>query len=112
MKVIYIAGPFRAANTWLIESNIRRAETLALKVWALGAAAVCPHANTRFYQGILPDKTWLDGDLEILRRCDAIMLAPRWEKSSGTLAEIELARDIGMPVFETLEKLKEWLKEP
>lgn len=28
MKVIYVAGPFRAPNSWEIEQNIRRAEAL------------------------------------------------------------------------------------
>ena len=32
MKVGYIAGPFRGPNSWEIENNIRRAETLALEV--------------------------------------------------------------------------------
>jgi len=39
MKVIYVAGPFRATNpdgtqdAWRIQNNIMRAMALALKVW-------------------------------------------------------------------------------
>ena len=71
-KLIYVAGPFRAPNSWEMEQNIRRAEALALEVWKLGLPAICPHANTRFYQGAAPDEVWLEGDIEIMRRCDAV----------------------------------------
>lgn len=36
VKVVYIAGPFRAATPWLVEANVRRAEEVALAVWRLG----------------------------------------------------------------------------
>lgn len=110
MKLIYVAGPFRAATPWLIEQNIRKAETLALEVWKLGVPALCPHTNTRFYQHSAPDELWLQGDLVMLERCDAIVLVEGWEKSSGTKAEIEHAKSKGIPVFESLNQLDLWLK--
>jgi len=109
MKVVYIAGPFRGPTPWDIENNIRRAETLALEVWRLPAAALCPHCNTRFFQNAAPDNVWLDGDLEMLRRCDAVMLTPDWEKSGGARAEVEEAHRLGIPVFESLALLRRWL---
>lgn len=102
MKVIYIAGPFRADNAWEIEQNIRRAECLALEVWKAGAAAICPHTNTRFFQGAAPDDLWLSGDLEIMRRCDAVLLTANWEDSTGARAEFELALNLNMPIFVAL----------
>lgn len=107
-KVVYIAGPFRASSSWGIELNIRRAEELALLAWTAGFAVICPHANTRFYQGALPDEVWLDGDLEILRRCDAVLLVDGWEKSKGTAGEVAVAREEGIPVFEDIRELMEW----
>lgn len=99
MKLIYVAGPFRGANSWEIERNIRRAETLALKVWQTGAACICPHANTRFYQGTAPDTIWLNGDLEIVKRCDAVLATSDWEESVGATAEVNFAKQRGIPVF-------------
>ena len=109
VRVVYIAGPFRAPSAWAIEQNIRRAEALALDVWWLGAAALCPHANTRYFQGAARDEVWLRGDLEMLRRCDAVLLVPGWQSSEGTRAEVEYARNHGIPVFESLEELRAWL---
>lgn len=109
MKVVYVAGPFRGPDSWEIENNIRRAEALSLEVWRLGAAAVCPHTNTRFFQGAAPDHVWLDGDLAILAKCDAILMTPDWERSSGARAENQYAIERGIPVFLSLHALMEWL---
>jgi len=110
MKVIYVAGPFRGPDHWAIENNIRRAEALALEVWKLGAAAICPHANTRFYQGACPDEVWLAGDLEILLRCDAILLTEDWSKSVGAKEEYLFAMKQRMPVLLDIAELKRFLR--
>lgn len=109
MKVIYIAGPFRGASAWDIECNIRRAEALALEVWRLGHAALCPHTNTRFFQNAAPDEVWLKGDLALLERCDAVVLTADWKRSSGALAEVQFANDKNIPVFDDLRELQSWL---
>lgn len=111
MKVIYVAGPFRGKDSWEMECNIRRAETLALEVWRLGAAALCPHINTRFFQHTLPDEVWMDGDLEMLRRCDAVLVTPDWERSAGAKTEVAEAKAKKIPVFETLEGLAGFITE-
>ena len=103
MKVIYIAGPFRGSNSWEIEQNIRRAETLNLEVWRAGAVAICPHTNTRFFQGAAPDSVWLEGYLEVVRRCDALIYLFNSEDSSGTQTEIKAAKEYLMPIFEALQ---------
>jgi len=99
MKVIYVAGPFRGENSWVMEQNIRRAEELSLRVWRMGAAVICPHANTRFFQGAAPDDIWLKGDLEILRRCDAIVMTRHWSFSTGATKELEFATQHILPAF-------------
>ena len=106
MRVIYVAGPFRGPNSWEMELNIRRAETLALEVWRAGFAVVCPHTNTRFYQGAAPDAVWLEGDLEILLRCDGVIVTPDWERSSGAREEVRVAHENNIPVYANIEELK------
>jgi hypothetical protein len=112
MKVIYVAGPFRGVNTWAIEQNVRKAEEVAAKVWMWGAAALCPHTNTRYFHGLAADSIFIEGTLELLRRCDAVLLVEGWEKSSGTRGEIEEAERLGLPVFTSLEACVDWLVEP
>lgn len=120
-RLIYIAGPFRAGvhgsrdprvqDSWAVQNNVMAAMGLALEVWKLGAVALCPHANTMFFQNAagMPDDVWLRGDLAILERCDAVLLTSEWIRSAGARAEAEFADLNGIPVFETIEALKAWL---
>lgn len=110
MRVIYIAAPFRASNAWEIEQNIRRAECAALEVWRMGAAALCPHTNTRFYQGALPDEVWLLGDLELLKRCDAVCFLPGWGSSAGCKAEMVFAIENEIPALQGVRAVQLWLE--
>lgn len=111
MKVVYVAGPFRGVNAWEIENNVRLAENLALEVWKLGAAAICPHTNTRFFHGAAPDEVWLEGDLAILAKCDAIVMTHTWRRSKGATAEYHYAIKHGIPVFAGIDALAQWLKQ-
>jgi hypothetical protein len=112
MKVIYVAGPLRGGNAWEMELNIRRAEALALEVWKMGAAAICPHAMNRFYFGALGkmgDQAFLDGDFEIITRCDAILFTEDWMDSTGALMEHKVARKEGIPIVYDLDELEAFL---
>lgn len=108
MKVVYIAGKFRGANHWEIHRNVFEAEALALEVWKIGMVAICPHANTAHFQDTMPDGTWLEGDLEILSRCDALLAVDNWEDSEGAKKEIEFAYEHKIPVFFDAPSLLAW----
>ena len=99
MKVIYIAGKYRGPNAWAIEQNIRAAEEVAARVWAMGMVALCPHANARHMEGVTTDEHMLAGTLELLRRCDAVVLVPGWGLSVGTRGEVDEASVLHMPIF-------------
>lgn len=112
LPVIYVAGPFRARNAWLVEQNVRRAEETALSLWQLGGCAViCPHTNTRFFDGAADDTIWLQGDLELLRRSDAVFALPTWAESQGATAEVRAAQAQGLPVLYSIEQAARWLAQ-
>lgn len=111
MRLVYIAGPFRGPTTWDIHRNVCRAEAAALEVARLGAMPLCPHKNTEHFQGQLSDVFWCAGTMEMLRRCDAMYVLPDSEASMGTQAEIDGARQRGIPVFLTFAELGDWLLE-
>ena len=99
MLVIYVAGPFTGVNAWEVEQNIRRAEEIAFEIAKLGAMPLCPHANTRFFHGTLTPAFWYEGTLELLKRCDAIMMVSGWSRSQGAVREHDWAQANGMPIF-------------
>jgi len=107
-KVIYIAMPYRADTINGILHNIARARDVAESLWRLGFVVLCPHLNTAFMDGAIPDEAFLRGDLELLRRSDAVFTGPGWDESEGAIAEVNLATSLGMPVFEDEHSLVRW----
>jgi len=111
LPVVYIAGKYRAPTPWLVLGNVRAAQEAALQVWKLGAVALCPHSNTGLFDGECDDQVWLAGDLELLRRCDAVFMVVDWRESSGACNEHRVAVELGLPVFEVVGRLKRWVDE-
>jgi hypothetical protein len=111
MKVVYVAGPYRAASEWEVVQNIRKAEAVALELWRMGVAVICPHKNTALFGGAADDSVWLDGDLELLRRSDAVVCVHGWAHSRGSRNEVSLAHSLNIPVFEDSERFRDWLYE-
>lgn len=109
MRLIYIAGPFRGKTSWDVEKHIRHAEDLAYEVARLGAMPLCPHTNTRFFDGTMTEQFWLDGTLELMSRCDAVVLTDDWHFSAGARAEVQKAHALNLPVFENIDALRVWL---
>lgn len=117
--LIYICGPFRCASTavpgqqdaWGIQQNVMRAAALALEVWRAGGVGLCPHMNTFCFQGAAPDDVWLDGDLALLDRCDAVWVTPDWERSTGAKAEVAFAIKHQIPVLKDAQDMVTFIKD-
>jgi hypothetical protein len=104
MNLIYIAGKYTADSHEAIQKNIDQAESLAVKCWAKGWAVICPHTNTA-HLDIHEDlthidyDTWIEGTLEMLKRCDAIIMCENWRTSKGAMGEFEYAKKNNIPIF-------------
>ncbi len=87
------------------------AEKVAFQVAELGAMPLCPHTNTANFFGTLDEAFWYAGTLELMRRCDAVILVPGWARSKGVAAELAEADARRIPIFHSPEKLAIWLQE-
>lgn len=112
MKIVYVAGPFTGKDHWEIAQNVRRAEELGMEVAKLGAMPLIPHTNTHNFHGTMTEAFWYAGTMELLKRADAIILAPEWEKSKGTRAELTFAKGSKTPVLHGVRALARWLASP
>ena len=97
--LVYLAGPVRGDRINIVYENIQRAREWACFLWEVGFAVFCPHLNTAFMDGIVEDEVFLEGDLNILSRCDTIFVLPGWEDSQGTIGEIGEALKMGIPIY-------------
>jgi hypothetical protein len=109
MRLAFISGPYRALTNEVVLANIRAAEHTALKYWKLGYAVICPHKNTSLYDGHLPDEVWLKGDLEILKRCDVIVMMKDWQTSVGSTEELKFALANGIDIIFDSDDLTQFL---
>ena len=105
MKVIYVAGPYRADTEWGVVQNIRHAEEAAIRLWKEGWAVLCPHKNSALLGGSMSGnvqhdaRTWLEGGLELLRRSDAIYMLRGWTSSQGAIEEFRLAIRLNLQIL-------------
>jgi len=80
--------------------NIIHARSAALKLWNEGWAVICPHTNSMFMGSLLGgDEKFIEGDLEIVKRCDTIYMLSGWEGSMGARRELAEARKHGLEIL-------------
>ena len=111
MKVVYIAGPYKAATEFQVKLNIRNAEIEALWVWFNDGVALCPHKNISGFGGAndIPDDVWTAGNIELLKRCDALYAIGRYKESPEAVAEIHFAIEHHIPVFTSRIEIMNYL---
>jgi len=100
LKVIYVAGKYRANSDNGVFDNIIHARREAVKLWNQNWAVICPHTNSMFMGSRLGgDEKFIEGDLEILSRCDAIFMLSGFSHSVGAMIELEKAKELGLEIY-------------
>jgi hypothetical protein len=111
MKRIYIAGKLNAdAVGYLknVHAMIRVAQ--AAKDAGFSVFVPCLDLLMGIVAGDYEYEDYATPNLAWLSVSDAVLLVPGWETSKGTQAEIARAKELGIPVFETLQELLTTLK--
>ena len=116
MKYLYIAGPYAGLHHdyrsyFEIDRNIQRATEAAALLAAAGVGFFNPHGHSAHFETIVPSASkeyWYELDINFMKACDAILMLPNWEKSTGSLEEKRLMEAWGKPVFYDLEEAVEW----
>ena len=109
MKKVYIAGALNSDAVGYIK-NMHRMIEWADVVRREGYSVYVPCDD--FLMGLVIGnyeyKDYFDNGQPWLEVSDAVFLVPGWENSKGTLKEIETAKELGIPVFESLDELNTW----
>lgn len=96
--IVFISGKYRGKTKDDVETNIRVAREASMQLWKRGYVVICPHLNTAHFGDVYEDDVWLNGYLEILRRCDIIYMLKGWDYSEGAKRELQLANELGLTV--------------
>lgn len=96
--LIYLAGKYSGD----IDRNIQNARQIAIELWEDGYYVFCPHLNTAHFEidCRCTYENYIRGDMDILLRCDAVVMMPEWRGSEGANMEYSLAVKHNIPVFE------------
>lgn len=107
IEILFLAGAYMSSDSNDIKKNIQLAEQHSIELWNRGYKVFSPHLNTRNFEGKAKagEEAYKEFDMRMLQCCDAVFALPNWEKSEGARAEIDEAKRLGKPIFDSLDKL-------
>lgn len=106
IRLVYIAAPY-TGNKAQRDQNVEMAKYLGRLVAERGFYPVMPTVNTAGFEELVPQKPaafWYDATLELMKKCDCILLAPNWQNSAGCVNEALEANKLEIPVFYNLDQ--------
>ena len=101
-KKVYIAGPINASNVVDALNNIQRGIDASVEALLSGVIPFSPFLD---FQLVLASRGKIDipmireYSMEWLYACEEIWVLPNWETSTGTKAEIAVAKELGLPII-------------
>jgi len=104
MRIAYVSGPYRSKEGVSgVLRNIALAREVAIELWKMGWAVICPHMNTALMEGDCSDEALLEGDLEMIRRLrpgtDVMVMVGDWRQSEGAIKELYLSQNLDLCAF-------------
>ena len=116
---VYVAGAYSANNVLQVLRNMKRGMRLATEAFQAGVLPFAPWFDYHFFLQEDEAKRELTIDdiyqysLSFLEEwAEAVLVQQEgWIESKGTVAEINKAKELGIPVFFTLESLMKWVAD-
>jgi len=109
IKAVYIAGKLSDPNTVSYIKNVSNMMEISQMVKSEGFSVFVPAIDVllgiKF--GYTSYDEYFNNNLAWLARADAVVLVPDWETSKGTKRELEVAKQLNIPIFENVVDLIE-----
>ncbi|MFO0916615.1 MAG: DUF1937 family protein [Pirellulales bacterium] len=112
--MIYLASPYSHDSPAVRQQRYEDACQAVVQLLHAGHAAFSPivHSHPLVSYSLPTDWAfWQRVDQEHLRRCDQIIVVmlDGWEESRGVAAEIDIARELGLPIdYVSPEMISNW----
>jgi hypothetical protein len=111
MMLVYVAGPYSHPTEEGRLANVEGALRAGYEVLRRGHHPIIPHLSHWFdlwhesaFGERMDGEDYMQWDFVMLRRCDALLLLG---SSPGADREVALARELGIPVYTSLNALPE-----
>ena len=101
MPLYYVACPYSAGTDCVMRQRAEIASRATASLLASGYRAFNPLSHSVPMDEYLDGYDWLDIDIDILMRCQGLIVlaVPGWRSSVGVTREIAAARRAGLPVL-------------
>ena len=111
MLRVYVAGKYSGSDVISILKNIKDGISFSAKVMKCGFSVYVPWLDHQlaFFEDF-DVQTYKDVSMSWLEVSDAVILVPDQERSQGVLDEIQRAKELNIPVFESLDDLIGWAR--
>lgn len=105
--VLYVAGPHSDDDPNQVANNIAAASRAGREAMAKGWAPIVPHNNTLGWGNDFRFgwANFVDADIAILDRCDAVVFIGDYTRSKGCQWEFNRAESNGQPIFVGVESV-------
>lgn len=122
IKRIYIAGLLTPVGVWSQNPaidylmNVRNMVRLGIEALLAGFDPFVPALDFAMFLLLREDERITEPMIKRysaswIEACDAVLLVKGWRKSAGTKKEIELAKRLNIPVFESIEDMVKYNNE-
>jgi hypothetical protein len=107
---VYVAGKYSDSNIINCLNNMHDGMKASVEVLKLGYACFCPWLDYQFqfFDKSLVVEDYYRYSMAWLEVSNCVLVLPNFENSKGTLAEIKRAKELNIPIFYSLEELKQW----
>jgi nucleoside 2-deoxyribosyltransferase len=107
---VYIAGAMSSTHPLVFLENLRKGMRLSTEAILAGYSVFSPFIDFQLFFQLrdgesIPVSAIKESSLDWMEVADAVLLVPGWEESEGTKAELNLASELGIPVFDSLEDM-------
>ena len=106
---IYISGPMTGIPNKNAPAFMSAEAHCEMKGWTVENPVRLDEDLERMHRSIGKSpptyEDYLRRDIQLLARCDAIVMLPGWSRSRGALLEAKVATEIGLRYFGSLEEV-------
>ena len=112
MKRVYVAGKYSADNVIEVLQNIGKGRQMCANIFAHGFAPFCPWHDASYAIDLcktdIKKSLFYESSIAWLEVSDAVLVISGKGEGGGVDAEIKIAEEMGIPVFDNFPALLNW----